>query len=121
MGNLADGHLPLMRFGVGIARRGWAGARHILNTLSVEDVLAAALVGGLLALPQWWLLRTRLRQAFWWLLANLLGWGLVGAVSGKSITSLFEMLVVGVIPAFATGVGCWLLLDRLAPPEQTNE
>ncbi len=37
----ATEHLPLMRFGVGIARRGWAGAGHILNTLSVEDVLAA--------------------------------------------------------------------------------
>jgi len=37
----ATEHLPLMRFGLGIARRGWAGAGHILNTLSVEDVLAA--------------------------------------------------------------------------------
>ncbi len=37
----ATEHLPLMRFGVGIARRGWAGAGHILNTLSAEDVLAA--------------------------------------------------------------------------------
>ncbi len=30
-----------MRFGVGIARRGWAGAGHILNTLPAEGVLAA--------------------------------------------------------------------------------
>ena len=37
----ATEHLPLMRFGVGIARRGWAGAGHILNTLPVEGVLAA--------------------------------------------------------------------------------
>jgi DNA polymerase (family 10) len=34
-------HLPLMRFGVGIARRGWAGAGHILNTVPVEGVLTA--------------------------------------------------------------------------------
>jgi len=33
-------HLALMRFGVGTARRGWCEARHILNTLPVEDLLA---------------------------------------------------------------------------------
>ena len=37
----ATEHLPLMRFGLGIARRGWAEAGHILNTLSAEGVLAA--------------------------------------------------------------------------------
>jgi DNA polymerase (family 10) len=37
----ATEHLPLMRFGVGIARRGWAEARHLLNTLPAESVLAA--------------------------------------------------------------------------------
>lgn len=34
-------HLGLMQFGVGTARRGWAGAEHILNTLTAEGVLAA--------------------------------------------------------------------------------
>jgi DNA polymerase (family 10) len=33
-------HLALMRFGIGTARRGWCEARHILNTLPVEDLLA---------------------------------------------------------------------------------
>jgi DNA polymerase (family 10) len=37
----ATEHLPLMRFGVGIARRGWAGAGHVLNTLPAEGVIAA--------------------------------------------------------------------------------
>ena len=32
-------HLSYMRFGVGIARRGWCEAQHILNTLPVEAVL----------------------------------------------------------------------------------
>lgn len=34
-------HLQFMRFGVGIARRGWCEAKHILNTLPVEAMLAA--------------------------------------------------------------------------------
>jgi len=33
-------HLALMRFGIGTARRGWCEARHILNTLPVENLLA---------------------------------------------------------------------------------
>jgi DNA polymerase (family 10) len=37
----ATEHLPLMRFGVGIARRGWAEAGHVLNTLPAEGALAA--------------------------------------------------------------------------------
>ncbi len=37
----ATEHLRLMQFGVGTARRGWAGAGHVLNTLPVERVLAA--------------------------------------------------------------------------------
>ena len=35
----ATEHLALMRFGVGVARRGWCEARHILNTLPLEDLL----------------------------------------------------------------------------------
>jgi len=34
-------HLSYMRFGVGIARRGWCEAQHLLNTLPVEAVLAS--------------------------------------------------------------------------------
>jgi DNA polymerase (family 10) len=34
-------HLSYMRFGVGIARRGWCEPQHILNTLPLEAVLAS--------------------------------------------------------------------------------
>ncbi len=34
------GQLKLMRFGIGIARRGWCQPQHILNCMSVEKVLA---------------------------------------------------------------------------------
>jgi len=33
-------HLGLMRFGVGVARRGWCQPKHILNTRPLEDILA---------------------------------------------------------------------------------
>ncbi|MDO8567867.1 MAG: DNA polymerase/3'-5' exonuclease PolX [Dehalococcoidales bacterium] len=34
------GHLPFMRFGVGVARRGWCQAQDILNTRPLEEVAA---------------------------------------------------------------------------------
>ena len=34
-------HLGFMRFGIGIARRGWCQAHHVLNTKPLEDVLAS--------------------------------------------------------------------------------
>jgi len=34
-------HLSYMRFGVGIARRGWGEARHFLNALSAEALMAS--------------------------------------------------------------------------------
>jgi DNA polymerase (family 10) len=33
-------HLSFMRFGIGVARRGWCQPKHILNTRPVEEVLA---------------------------------------------------------------------------------
>ena len=35
----AQGHLEKMRFGVAVAGRGWCEARHIVNTLPLEDFL----------------------------------------------------------------------------------
>jgi len=32
-------HLPFMKFGIGVARRAWCEARHIVNTLSLEELL----------------------------------------------------------------------------------
>ncbi|MCX8125637.1 MAG: DNA polymerase/3'-5' exonuclease PolX [Dehalococcoidia bacterium] len=34
-------HLPLMRFGIGVARRAWCEPKHILNTRPLADFLAA--------------------------------------------------------------------------------
>jgi DNA polymerase (family 10) len=36
----SSSHLDLMRFGIGVARRGWCEAKHILNTRPLEEVEA---------------------------------------------------------------------------------
>ncbi len=35
----STGHLSLMRFGIGVARRGWCESRDILNTRSLDDIM----------------------------------------------------------------------------------
>jgi hypothetical protein len=82
-------------------------------TRAPAPALAAALLGGLVALPQWWLLRRWVPQAGWWLVSNCLGWSAVGLVTGPSIMTSLDVAVAAVIPALAAGLALWLVLDRL--------
>ncbi len=75
-------------------------------------VIGLSLIGVLIALPQWWVLRRRGLHASWWVLASGLGRGTVGLLD--LVTSeLFPILLgIAVLPAVATSVACWQLLDR---------
>lgn len=42
----APDHLDFMRFGVGVARRGWCEAKHILNTQTLDALVASLKSGG---------------------------------------------------------------------------
>jgi hypothetical protein len=66
----------------------------------------AVLTGGTIGLAQWIVLRRRVRQAAWWILANILGWGVSGA-----LMEWLDMWVL-VVPAIATVVALKLLLDQ---------
>jgi hypothetical protein len=85
----------------------------------VSVVASAAMLGGLVALPQWWLLRRRVRRAGWWLVVNVIGWGVLALLTGRSIDRAADEIAAIVMPPLATGVALWLLLNRLprrAPP-----
>jgi peptidoglycan/LPS O-acetylase OafA/YrhL len=45
---------------------------------TVWIVLGMSLLGTMMALPQWWILRKRVRHASRWVLSFGLGWGIVG-------------------------------------------
>lgn len=79
-------------------------------------MLGLLLIGASIALPQWFLLRQRVRHAFWWILACAIGWGLVGLLNLVTSEPLPVLLAIGLLPAMATGLACWLLLDWY--PEQ---
>ena len=74
-------------------------------------MLGLLLIGATVAVPQWWLLRQRVHHAFWWILAGGLGWGLVGLLNLVTSEPLPVLLALALLPAIATGIAFWLLLD----------
>jgi hypothetical protein len=73
--------------------------------------LGLLMIGASVALPQWLLLRQRVRYAFWWILASGLAWGLVGLLNPVTSEPLPVLLAIALLPAIATGIAFWLLLD----------
>ena len=69
------------------------------------------LVGTSIGLIQWILLRRRLPQAAWWILASALGWGMIGLVVGPTFTNPLEILSIGFFPSLTTAV-CWWYFFR---------
>jgi hypothetical protein len=78
-------------------------------------VATLALLGSLAALPQWWLLRRRVRLASWWPIAAFLGWGMVGLAVGPTFDTGLDVAALVLIPGAATALALWLLLGRPHP------
>jgi len=76
-------------------------------------MLGMLLIGVIIALPQWLLLRQRVRHASWWILASGLGWSLIGLLNQLTSEPSYVLMVIGLLPAIAAAAACWLMLDRL--------
>ena len=81
------------------------------DTFSI--MLGMLLIGATMALPQWWMLRHRVRHASWWLVAYGLGWCMVGLLNLVTAEPLPVLLAIALMPAITTSIACWLLLDWL--------
>ncbi len=83
---------------------GWTTGWGIAFTLRLEqnDALVAAIVGSVMGLAQWLILRHWLPRAGWWVIISALGWSI-----GLSTitTSPYTGLTVGIV----TGIGFELL------------
>jgi hypothetical protein len=82
---------------------------------SVLPVTMYLLIGLALGAAQWLLLRRRVAGAGWWIVANLLGWGLVYPLVGNSWNNLVEMMMLGLVPGAVTAIVLGLLITRSAP------
>jgi hypothetical protein len=75
-----------------------------------------SVMGALIGLLQWFLLRRSLPRAGWWVLASALGWGLIDPIIGLPFTGFFDILAIGFFPGVTTAFCLWFLFRQ-----QTNE
>ena len=113
-------YLPHMAWWIAASFLGWlmpfVTGFFIIAVLSQKNdtfsiMLGMLLIGASVALPQWWILRQRVRHASWWLLAYGLGWCLVGLLNLVTSEPIPVLFAIALMPAITTGIACWLLLD----------
>jgi hypothetical protein len=76
-------------------------------------ILVTGFVGAFLGLAQWLMLRQRVHRAGWWIVANALGWSIVGwGAATLSNQMMLPALGSILVPGIATAVALWLLLDQ---------
>ncbi len=123
-------HLPRIGWWIAATTLGWSLGliggrvlyRTLYGTLDVSaiwfEILMTALAGGAMGLAQWLVLHQRVRHAAWWILANILGWGVVGW-GAATLSNQMVIPAVGIVlvPGIATSIALWLLLDRLPQRE----
>jgi hypothetical protein len=84
-----------------------------MNNSTVSIMTGLLMIGAVIAVSQWWVLRRQVRYAYWWIPAYGIGWGLAGLFSLVTSEPFPILLVIACLPAAASGFACWLLLDRL--------
>ena len=80
-------------------------------------MLGMLLIGTTIVVPQWWMLRQRVRYASWWILAYGFGWCITGLLNLVTYEPFPVLFAIALMPAIATGIACWLLLDWLPKHE----
>ncbi len=81
------------------------------------------LIGTLIGFFQWLLLRRRIKQAAWWILASMLGWGLAALGTQSPVRNgsiLAQLFLVGLSPAIVTGFAWWFLWKQQPQSQVEN-
>jgi hypothetical protein len=76
-------------------------------------LIAGAILGALMGIAQWQILRTQVPHAGWWIPINMLSFGVAGAIFGN-ISGPLDILAVFIIPPIGTGVVLWWLLEKFS-------
>jgi hypothetical protein len=85
-------------------RLGWTDA--FLKHISLIFLVMGFSIG----LVQWLLLRRRLSRAVWWIVANLVGWGVLGLLTPGESVGQEALLTLGLLPACTTAAAlAWLM------------
>ena len=118
-------YLPRMGWWVLATTAGWllgvfliviSGWLNFWTYESFEIDVAFIVLGLSIGVGQWLLLRQRLPRAAWWVVANVVGWGLLGLITGNTLDQ-FGLLALGFVPTCVTAVILGLLLNLAHPAE----
>jgi hypothetical protein len=118
-------YLPRMGWWVLVTTGGWLlGALLLLISRRLDfwtsesfDIRLAYVVMGLsIGVGQWLLLRRRLPRAGWWIGANVLGWVLLGLITGDTLHQ-FDLLALGFLPTCVTAAMLALLMNQAQATE----
>ena len=82
--------------------------------------LAFILMGLSIGVGQWLLLRHRLSQAGWWVVATVLGWSLLSLLTTGNSIGQYGLLILGFLPACVTAMVFALLMKLTSPTEIQN-
>jgi hypothetical protein len=120
-------YLPRMKWWIAATLLGWllfAGNLFLLRFFAffpsaLPPVFAGVLIGGVIGLCQWLVIRQRVHRAGLWILISTLGWGMALLFTDGAISSYQEILSIVFLPPIITSIGWWLLLDMLPKRERS--
>ena len=100
-------YLPRMGWWIAATALGWPLGIAVVYlgytiwpvALNANSMWSAALIGAVIGLAQWLVLRRRVPRAGW--------------IAGEVFTSPVELLIIGAVPAAVTGLALWWLLAHL--------
>ncbi|MFH1633536.1 MAG: hypothetical protein ABIG63_05940 [Chloroflexota bacterium] len=122
-------YLPHMAWWIAATFLGWlmpfVTGFFIITILAQKNdtffiMIGMFLIGATIVVPQWLMLRQRVRNASWWILAHGFGWCVTGLLNLVTTEPFSVLLAIALIPAIATGITCWLFLDWLPSHELRN-
>jgi hypothetical protein len=83
----------------------------------LDDAVLLGMIGGVIGLAQWFVLRTRYRHPWQWIIANMIGYQaflwMISHPSGNFWEFFMRGIMVGTLAAFIPGVTLAWLQDRL--------
>ena len=98
---------------------GWTMAWGVGILLTPGNPFLGNLIGGLfVGVAQWFVLKDKLKESSWWILATALGsaiGGLTFAIIGVAAFSVLGFLVANIVGGISVGVAQWLILQRQLP------
>ena len=113
-------YLPSMGWWVFATTGGWLVVLLLdllsgwLNFWTIESVgldVIFFLMGFFIGVSQWLLLRIRLPRVGWWIGANIVGWILLGLITGESLNQ-FGLFAMSFLPSCVTGLVLLFLINR---------